>query len=244
MYRDGSIHNYVITKLGTAITQLDLLTIESEICELYSIDNVAYLAICLPRADRHIPIVMSTYDPGWEKQYRRREFHLIDPVIQQGGVAFAPLDWDNFDKSAARSQDFFSQADRFGVGRHGLSVPIQNYLGERALFTFTSNVNEGQWALFRRQREAELSFIGRAFHERAVEISGYRDMPAKTAMGRQEQRCLQFLAVGHSPKEIAHILNISTSTVRMHLRNAKKRLGSKTLTQAVAESVHLGIVTY
>jgi DNA-binding NarL/FixJ family response regulator len=50
----------------------------------------------------------------------------------------------------------------------------------------------------------------------------------------RERQILGLLADGHSGAEIAQELFLSTETVRTHVRNAVRKLGARTRTQAVA----------
>jgi DNA-binding NarL/FixJ family response regulator len=50
------------------------------------------------------------------------------------------------------------------------------------------------------------------------------------------------VAVGHSNKEIAAALNLSLSTVKLHLQNIFSKLGAQDRTQATAAAFQRGIV--
>ncbi len=50
----------------------------------------------------------------------------------------------------------------------------------------------------------------------------------------RERDCLRLLAQGQRPKSIGHELNIATVTVDLHLRNARLKLGARTMAEAVA----------
>jgi DNA-binding CsgD family transcriptional regulator len=52
-----------------------------------------------------------------------------------------------------------------------------------------------------------------------------------------EHRAVLALATGLAPKELAHQLGVSLTTVRTHIRNAKRKTGARTLRELVAMAV-------
>jgi DNA-binding NarL/FixJ family response regulator len=58
----------------------------------------------------------------------------------------------------------------------------------------------------------------------------------------RELAVLELVAVGHSNKEIAAALNLSLSTVKLHLQNIFSKLGAQDRTQATAAAFQRGIV--
>lgn len=54
--------------------------------------------------------------------------------------------------------------------------------------------------------------------------------PAPTfKLTRRERRVVEGLAEGNAAKELAHVWGVSPSTVRTHIRNAKRKTGSRTM---------------
>ena len=58
----------------------------------------------------------------------------------------------------------------------------------------------------------------------------------------RELAVLELVAAGHSNKEIAATLNLSLSTVKLHLQNIFSKLGAQDRTQATAAAFQRGIV--
>lgn len=69
-------------------------------------------------------------------------------------------------------------------------------------------------------------------------IESTSDLFGKTSsysgLSDRERCVLQLLAKGHRNIQIAHSMGISEITVRMHLRNARKKMGAATREQALA----------
>jgi DNA-binding NarL/FixJ family response regulator len=62
------------------------------------------------------------------------------------------------------------------------------------------------------------------------------------SLSPRELAVLELVAVGHSNKEIAAALNLSLSTVKLHLQNIFSKLGAQDRTQATAAAFQRGIV--
>jgi DNA-binding NarL/FixJ family response regulator len=58
----------------------------------------------------------------------------------------------------------------------------------------------------------------------------------------REREVFQMLAEGHSTKEIAKMLCVSTSTIKTHRQNIMEKLQINNLSQLVQFAVHIGIV--
>lgn len=59
---------------------------------------------------------------------------------------------------------------------------------------------------------------------------------------QRKREILLWRAQGKSPKEIAHELNISARTVKMHLEEIRKKLYAEDLVQAAWIAGHIGII--
>jgi LuxR family transcriptional activator of conjugal transfer of Ti plasmids len=65
---------------------------------------------------------------------------------------------------------------------------------------------------------------------------------ADAPLTQRERQCLSWAARGKKMPETAQILGITTRTVVFHLENARSKLGASTVTQAVAEAAHRGLI--
>ena len=79
--------------------------------------------------------------------------------------------------------------------------------------------------------------LARLLHERRMRSGGCN------AVSEREREVLQLLADGSTVAEIATRLDLSTHTVRNHLRRAMKHLGVHTRLDAVVTAVRAGILS-
>jgi PAS domain S-box-containing protein len=69
------------------------------------------------------------------------------------------------------------------------------------------------------------------------------DPESVPALSPREVQVLEQLALGYRGTEIAETLGISPDTVRVHVRNAMRKLGARTRAQAIGIAMSKGIVT-
>lgn len=96
----------------------------------------------------------------------------------------------------------------------------------------------------RRSFEADeartIHMAGLLLTERIMEFAS--PPQARPALTTRERDCLAFVADGYTDAQIAMLLDISESTVRFHLTNARTKLGAVNRTQAVARLATSGLL--
>ncbi len=237
---DPEVFQFALDTIEAAKSPQQMGRLLFDLRELYHVENIIYHATRIEGSGHKHPLLFLTYDPQWVREYTTKDYFDIDPVVVSGRQANLPLDWNNVDRETPGVRKFFKKADSYGVGRQGYTIPIRPHPGDTVLFTFTSNSNDDDWQAFRSRRKAEFMFIGLHFHEKIVALTDiHRALPKLTP---QQLRCMQYLVTGVKPKEIAHNLNLSLSTIRLHLNNARIKLTSANLNEAAAQAVQLGLV--
>lgn len=210
--------------------------------DLLGLEHIAYHALRLDRASLQTPYLLLSYDKQWVDRYMERDYFGADPVVCQGGRQLVPFDWSTLNRQAPRAKSLFAEAERYGVGRQGITIPIRGPNGERALFTITSNARAEDWTRFRAVTIRTFTEIGQYLHDRVATLEGARKISV-LKLSRREHQCLQMMAHGSLPKDIAFTLNLSPSAVRLYLTSAKCKMGSATLYQAIARAAALQIIS-
>lgn len=205
----------------------------AEAATAFELPCFAYLR--MPRDNRALAALISTYPVGWTDHYLDVHYERIDPVIRMAHRRTEPFQWgmgaDDFDLSK-QQETFFDEAAEFGI-RCGFTIPIQDSRGPLAAVTFASDVRRPE---FKRSIEANsrvLQLMAISLHAHARRKL-YPDIgtPGVYLTGR-ERECLQWAAEGKSRWETGKILNLSARTVKFHLDNAKSKLGVRTVAQAI-----------
>jgi DNA-binding CsgD family transcriptional regulator len=229
-------------KIARTTTLEDLTAVLADIRNDYGLAHIVYHAVHLPRTEKPNPILLLTYDPEWVRRYTARDYFRIDPVVQRGCDEFLPLDWTDLDQVSAETRLFFREADRFGVGRNGMTLPIRGPGGERALLSITSNASPDAWNKSRLIYMREFMLIAHFLHDRAVRLTALRAPGIKRHLSARERETLQLAARGFAPKQIAADLHVSPTAVRLYLQGARSKLECATLTQGIIKAVSLDII--
>ena len=88
--------------------------------------------------------------------------------------------------SAPAIRAFFDDAQKFGVGSQGLTLPIRGRLGEVALFSVTSDERDETWDLFVKTNVSYLLIFAWNFHNRVLRILGVSpSRPSPCLTGRR-----------------------------------------------------------
>ncbi|NLR97324.1 LuxR family transcriptional regulator [Rhizobium sp. P38BS-XIX] len=220
----------------------DLNDAIAHIRDHYQFAHLVFLVVRLAERPDVYPFYCTTYPDEWVSLYLRKNYFEIDPVIDLGQSGFLPVDWSNLDRRSPETRRFFKEADSFGIGRHGLTMPIRGSSGERSLFSVTSGLPTREWRKLRMSSKHDLQVLSHYLHETALSVSGLRKSGGYRKLSRREQECLQLLARGLVSKRIAARLQISENAVRLYLKLAKRKLDARTLYQAIAKASFLEII--
>lgn len=221
-------------QIQTAKSVIDLKAIMRKMTAESGLANIAYHALKIPIRHDPAPILILTYEDDWVRRYVERDYFALDPTVRAGSKGFLPLDWLDVDRSSVEVQRFFREADAYGVGRQGVTLPVRGPAGERALFTVTSNLADADWKSRRLLYMRDFQLLGHFIHDRAVDLSGYR-IEGPALSGREAQ-CLERTASGRHVKQIASELALSISAVQLYLRSARHKLGCASVAEAVVKA--------
>jgi DNA-binding CsgD family transcriptional regulator len=239
MIVDDDRYEDVVTQIGAARTLAEMRAVALCICKAYHLANIAYHATYLPGAQIFNPILVLTYESEWIERYKNNDYFKIDPVVVSGTKGFLPLDWAHLDRDNHIARNFFAEAERFDVGRQGMTWPVRGAGGERALFTITANMSASEWEDRRVSYKREFQMLAHYMHDRIVEIAGYRDAKPKPSLSRREIACLELAAQGATSKQTGAKLKISDRAVRLFLSSACTKLDCANTHQAIARMVSL-----
>ncbi len=118
----------------------DLACILKAIASEIGLLNIAYMRFAAENnCGASLLTAVVTYPREWQARYFLKQYLAIDPVIKHGRTALLPFDWDFSAGDDQASLDFFADAERHNVGRHGLSIPVRNRKNAYSLVSFTSD---------------------------------------------------------------------------------------------------------
>ena len=211
-----------------------------EICSRFGLENASYAHV-----DKHHNVVhgCTTFPAEWVKHYVDYDLVLVDPLIRFGAAMIAPIDWAVFDDQCEHAP-LFEAARMFGVGQHGLSIPVINLFGERGVFTVTSNLPRSDWDALVAKMLPALRHEAQVLHLLALDvIDTVFNFPTET-LSDQEMDVLKMLASGLIPSVIARQTGLTSRIVHALTSSIVTKLKCQTTEQAVARAVSTGILKW
>lgn len=187
------------------------------------------------------PYVQATYSDQWITRYLLRGYVSIDPVVKRGFQSHLPFFWSEIELTHPKVLDFLQDAQTYNVGMAGLSVPIIDKQGRRALFSVSSHLTADDFYKLMHKEIELLSECAHIIHRRVVETELGQEF-VRPILSPRETECLKWIARGKDAQAVAIILNISDHTVREYLKSAKNKLGAITLPQAIHKATFFHLI--
>ncbi|WP_428928772.1 helix-turn-helix transcriptional regulator [Marinibacterium sp. SX1] len=183
-----------------------------------------------------------TYSDAWRQRYLQQNYIRVDPVIIGCYKRFHPVDWKRLDWSGKAARAFLQEAQAYGVGNQGFSVPIRGPNGQFALFTVSHDCDDDEWAAFTEANSRDLILIAHYFNRKALEFEPTRQPEAAQTLSPREIDAMTLLAMGYSRAQTADALTISEHTLRVYIESARFKLGAMNTTHAVARALARGLI--
>ncbi len=180
-------------------------------------------------------LAMSTMPPELMERYIGLGYHAFDPLIRYlraGRLEPLPFDIDAIDNPSITLRDLHN----LGLS-NGVLIPLPPLSGcPTAGLIVGSRLPVTQTQIVLEEQGPRLIALAYLFHARAAgELMRRRDgVPQLTS---REKACLQIISRGERVAAAAHQLGLSEATVELHLRNARHKLGARSLPEAVARGL-------
>lgn len=207
--------------------------------------EVEYVTLHVFRAGhdaQNKPYVRTNYPDAWVSRYLLNDYVRIDPVLQMAEKTNVPFCWSTLDVTSAH-HDMMQEAADHGLYPTGFSVAHVDAIGRRSVLSFNAQEARGglTWGPFLAAHHDHLVQLAVRLHQMAIaEITD--DSENLPQLSPREMECLRWTAAGKSHTEIAIILNLSEHTVRGYLKEARVKLDSVSLAQAVSKASSLGLI--
>ena len=229
------------------IDDLDLstCTVQQAVQDIADVYGVEFVTLHLFRSGddaQNKPYVRTNYPDAWVSHYLLNDYVRIDPVLQMAEHTAGPFCWSVIDPEP-HQLGMMEQAFKHGVGPTGFSVRHVDAIGRRSVLSFNaqSAPDGATWTPYVTQNRDGLIALAHKVHHKALsEIYGEDD--ALPQLSPREVECLKWTAEGKAHTDIAIILGLSDHTVRGYLKDARMKLDSVTLAQAVSKAASLGLI--
>lgn len=176
--------------------------------------------------------ICTSYPEAWIQRFRARNYQFVDPIVARAAEAAAPFHFRDAHGDGPIAEAFWQDAERHGIGRHGLCVPIELPCGARIGVSFSCACSEEVALRLARRHMSDLQVIA----HQLVEAFGYlsRITPrAADTLTPVELRFLHMLVTGADPQEALRMTAHSGSPAA--IKGAiQRKLGVSSVFQAVA----------
>lgn len=223
-----------VQRLFESVDEADFRKALADTAAAFDLPQFAYLSV--PASGLAKPQLISNYPVDWTSRYLRNGYERIDPVIACARSAEHSFRWGR-DRVSVENREWqgrlFDEAAEFGI-RCGFTVPVPDRRGGTVAVTFAADEPNPPFARVAEQYGQALQLIASCFHLHVRRrLSDSRTIDGVVLTPR-EFECLQWAARGKSAWEIGCILGIKRRTVAFHLDNVRRKLGVKSIKQAVA----------
>ena len=223
-----------LERLSDSVDEIDFREALAAAVSNFDLPIFAYLS--LPPDAAGTPTLISNYPTSWTSHYMRSRYERIDPVIWRTRCHRCPFQWDTELARAGASkpqQQIFDEAAEFGI-RCGLTIPVADRRGTIAAITFAADEPDPAFLRVVERYEQALQLMATCFHVHVRRKLSSDRMVDGVLLTPSEYECLQWAALGKSAWDIGCILGIKRRTAAFHLDNARRKLGVRTVAQAVA----------
>lgn len=186
--------------------------------------------------------VLTTYPSGWLRRYRDENFIQVDPIIRHCRHHFVPLFWGAARRQArGRVNEFWMAREEFGL-LHGVSIPLRcnEMVGSLNVAQCANSIDESKDGLN--------DPLGKLFMLIPFVLEGsqrHLKEPGEKfcSLTLRETEVLKWSVVGKTTWEISCILGCSERTIKFHISNASRKLGSFSSRQAVGVALSRGLIS-
>jgi len=181
------------------------------------------------------------YPSDWMAHYQDNNYQLIDPVImrvQQTNQAFA---WRNIpeDSPLSRQQcNLLLEAQEAGL-HSGVGVPLHSHCGSIAGVGISCS---DKGLAINKHLLSLLQLVSQQFHMTYCVLSAQGKNKAIPALTDREKEVLKWLAIGKSVEDIGEVMQVSSETIKFHIKNIYEKLEANSKILAVTKTIRYCII--
>ena len=188
---------------------------------------------------------------NWTRNYIKSEMFKADFVYRACRKTTLPVVWsyDTCPQIVQGTDQRASMTEVIGMEKMiestgflgGISIPVHGLSGFFGYVTFASK--EHLPRLLEQQEEFGDNLLGlvHRFYDAVADKLVLHDAQGEHLSAR-ELECLTLLGLGKTLEETAEILNLSYSTIRFHLHNSERKLGTGSRAHAIAKAASMGLL--
>jgi LuxR family transcriptional regulator, quorum-sensing system regulator SdiA len=180
------------------------------------------------------------WEAGW------RQFMRVDPYYRACFEGTMPLEWTDIQSRPDLLPEQKAACDYlndFGLSR-GITVPVHLPGGRFGVVSAITDHTCSNWAHVREMARDPLLWLTHAFTQFVLERGWVEQIDTIRTPGLtpREIECLSWASEGKTDADTAIIIDRSVETVRMHMKNAIRKLETCNRAQAMAAAAQMGLI--
>lgn len=193
-----------------------------------------------------LPLKLNTrnFPRNWEPEWK--QYMSVDPYYQACFNGIMPLEWADVQGSeqlSNKQRKACAYLGDLGLSR-GVTVPVHLPFGRFAVVSAIADRSCKNWDSVRDNAWEPLRLLTHDFTQLVLERGFEHQIARETdvQLTPREIECLQWASAGKTSHETAIIIGRSVETVRLHLKNAIRKLDACNRVQAVATAAQMGLI--
>lgn len=233
-------------KVGNFNSALDTL---SDVTNELGFTQVVYAYLPTPARlpnGKWLPLKLNVrnFPRNWEGEWK--QYMSVDPYYQACFHGIMPLEWAAVQASPSLTDTqkrACAYLGDFGLSR-GITVPVHLPFGQFAVVSAIVDSSCDNWDGVRERAWEPLRMLAHDFTQFVLDRGYERQIEREGAvqLTPREVECLQWASAGKTSSETAIIIDRSVETVRLHLKNAIRKLDACNRVQAVATAAQMGFL--
>jgi LuxR family transcriptional regulator, quorum-sensing system regulator SdiA len=184
------------------------------------------------------------FPADWEDEWR--QFMRVDPYYRACFDGTMPLEWSEVQRRSdlsAQQKAACGYLNDFGLSR-GITVPVHLPYGRFAVVSAITDRSCANWTDIRANARDPLLWLTHAFTQFVLDrgLEDQIDTIHPVGLTPREIECLRWACAGKTSADTAIIIDRSVETVRLHMKNAIRKLDACNRAQAVAAAVQMGLI--
>lgn len=221
-----------ITEVGSLSELLEALT---KLAELVDADHCTLFVSHEAESSRFTTKVLTTYPDAWVARYVEKKYFYIDPLTEVARTREHPFFWESLQPGDSIAREFWKDAEQYGVGPAGYTIPLTTGRGDRVGLSFSSNEDHTCFRERLTTFEQDLYNLSIYFSDAFCSLASVGQPTARNLTDDQVM-VLRAIAAGLSEEDLSQIRYTfgSFATVKQSICN---QFQTKTLAQAAVLAV-------
>lgn len=114
-------------------------------CALMDVNHLAYTLMRSVDGAPELAAWVATYDPAYMSYYMENHTQLGDPAFETAFATHAVIDWVELLAHDRVSQELHAMSARYGITKHGVSIPVMDGDFGNVLFSVNVKSNDEAW---------------------------------------------------------------------------------------------------